>query len=241
MFLSKSFNLLAYDQLAVVLWAVFAIFLLTAIVLFRNPQRNSVKTIFFTLFSFVTIVTTAYLILSTLTHINASSTRGPVHWHADFRIFRCGEEIELVDPRGLSNRVGTPLVHEHGDRQIHIEGILEKDTDASLKNFIYSVGGIAEKGLMRIPTDEGDIEMKNGDMCGDGAGVLQVFVFNVTDGIAAQKKLVSFPEYVITPESLVPPGDCVIFDFSILKERTEYVCERYAIAEKIHDLTIIRE
>src|SRR5690349_16520906 len=53
-----------------------------------------------------------------------SATGGPVHWHADFEIWGCNNELELRDPHGfLSNKIGTATYHEHDDKRIHVEGV----------------------------------------------------------------------------------------------------------------------
>lgn len=66
---------------------------------------------------------------------------GPVHWHADFEIWACGNQLELKDPyEFLSNKVGTPTLHEHDDQRIHLEGVVvDEEKDArSANSFMLS-------------------------------------------------------------------------------------------------------
>ena len=96
---------------------------------------------------------------------------------------------------------------------------------------------------MTVPTDEDLVFMRNGDFCPDNrAGTLQVFLWQTKDGVAAQQKLSDFREYVMASETLVPPGDCIIFEFaSEDKEKTDYLCEQYKVAELNGALRIERD
>ncbi|MBI2109345.1 MAG: hypothetical protein HYT93_04220 [Parcubacteria group bacterium] len=227
-----------FNQLLIVALAAAVIFFLVLITIFLKPQKNSSKAIFFLLISIVIITTTVYIIIGTVTLIQSSPTKGPVHWHADFRIFNCGTELNLLDPDGLSNKIGTALVHEHGDNRVHIEGISETENTASLENFWSAIGGFLDNNMMRIPTNGGIIEMKNGNLCEGREAVLQAFLWSTENTVATQKKLSLFADYIISPYALVPPGDCVIFEFGAPKERTEYICEQYTIAKVRGDITI---
>lgn len=232
------FTIFAHDPLFVVAWAGVIILFFVLLLFFIAPRKNFAKSFFFISISLITIVATSYLVLETMRRINISPTKGPVHWHADFLIFNCGKEVDLIDPEGFSNRAGTPVVHEHGDKRIHIEGIPENKAIVSLQNFMHEIGGYIDSVTLRIPTNEGVVEMTNGNLCGENKGVLQAFVWTTKDIIAQQKKIESFTDYIISPFALVPPGDCVIFEFDILKERTEYICEQYIVAEQRGDITI---
>ena len=238
LFFAQSITSFAYDPLFVVVGASGVILALTICAVWLDSQTNFIKAFFFSSISAVVIVTTLYIVLGTVQLVRSSSTGGPVHWHADFRAFRCGEELDLIDPSGFSNKEGTQTVHEHGDKRIHIEGIPEEETIASLKNFIRAVGGTLSHDAMSFPTQHGDTLVKNGDMCVDGEGFLQVFLWKTKKGEAVQSKLESFPEYIISPEVFVPPGDCIIFEFDVPKPYTEHICEQYEIAESNGDINI---
>src|SRR3990170_2868404 len=102
-------------------------------------------------------------------YINTNSlTGGPVHWHAQFEIWICGEKVELVNPTGLSNKVGTEMLHEHNDDFIHIEGVVHDFEDINLHAFFEAAGGEFMKDSLMIPTNEGSVEVKNGDTCPNG-------------------------------------------------------------------------
>ena len=59
-----------------------------------------------------TIIPTLFMAFSTIYINTISSSGGPVHWHADIEVWACGKEIELKDPKGLSNKIGTATLHE---------------------------------------------------------------------------------------------------------------------------------
>ena len=97
---------------------------LIVIAMIPGDRSELFKKIIFTLMVIVVVGPTAYFIVTTISINLTSETGGPVHWHADFKIFACGEELSSPAPVGLSNKIGTPLFHEHGDRRIHVEGVV---------------------------------------------------------------------------------------------------------------------
>ncbi len=219
------------------------------------------------------IFTTLYLAGATVIINQQSVTGGPVHWHADYEIYVCGESIkdenlpqsddhtssfeffpaaqahegeaqeklDLVDPTGFSNRVGTSDFHEHGDGRIHVEGVVENLEDVSLGNFFKAIGGQLTQTLMRLPTNHGEVIVQNGMNCPDGKpGAWQGFVYKTKGEIVTQEKLENFAEYVLSPYSQVPPGDCIILEFgSESKNRTDKICPFYQIAIEKGELKLI--
>lgn len=167
-----------------------------------------------------------------------SETKGPVHWHADYEIWNCGEQLELVKPTSLMNRVGTPVFHEHNDNRIHVEGVVHKKSEVSLHDFFTAVGGMLRTSTLALPTDMGLVEIHNGDLCNGKPGTLQIFLYRVTNPNPAQKsgflyeqiKLDDFEDYILAPYATIPPGDCLIIEFDEEKEKTDKICETYTIA-----------
>ena len=51
-----------------------------------------------------------------------------------------------------------------------------------------------------------------------------------------QEKLTDYEDYILAPQSLVPPGDCIIIEFDKYKESTDNLCESYRIALERGDL-----
>ena len=101
-----------------VLIASILLVLLSTISLKVKSAGSNLKKILF--LGFVVVTISCALLLASLTiYLNAQSvSKGPVHHHADFEIWRCGEEVELLDPKGFSNKIGTPTLHEHNDKRI---------------------------------------------------------------------------------------------------------------------------
>lgn len=192
----------------------------------------------------VPIVLVSIFVAGSTVYLNIiSATKGPVHWHADFKIFACGEEIDLVDPTGISNKIGTPLFHEHDDLRIHVEGTVHELENVSLGSFFEVIGGSANHGELVIPTTKGVLELKNGLACSgkpewtNKQAEIQVFVYQTKGEEVYQQKLINWPEYVMTPESVVPPGDCVIIEYTPEKiGQTDKICDFYAIELNKGDL-----
>ena len=182
---------------------------------------------------------TLFLAGSTV-YINVTSvTGGPVHWHADFEVWACGVQLDLTDPTGIANRVGSPVFHEHGDDRIHVEGVVTNSSDVELGNFFRFVGGELHETHISFPTNEKLYEYDNGDLCPDEVpGILQAFIWktDVEREEFYQEKLVDPQEYVISPYSTIPPGDCLIIEFGGEKEKTDKLCTFYEIAREKGEL-----
>lgn len=197
---------------------------LTIYALLNQKSSEKTKKILFTTIAIATILTTLYLLGGT-TYINSKSfTKGPVHWHADFEVWQCGRQLDVIDPQGISNKVGSTVVHEHGDSRIHIEGVLLTKEEGELQEFIESIGGEWTTETVKIPTDEGMQELKR---CTKDAE-LQVFAYQTRKGQVSQRKLDDPKEYLISPYSKVPPGDCIIIEMDAPKEKTDKICSSYS-------------
>jgi len=205
---------------------------LLIVALLKKEQSEGLKTFLFWTMVFPIVFATTFLAMDTVIENQQSVTRGPVHWHADFLIYRCGQQVSLKDPRGLSNKIGTPVLHEHGDERVHVEGTVRALQDVSLGEFFEVVGGHLEAGHLVIPANEGPVEMEDGQTCSDGQpATLQAFLYQTENGVVTQRKLDDPGSYVLSPESTIPPGDCVIFECTPeTKDRTDLICRFYKIA-----------
>ncbi len=163
-----------------------------------------------------------------------SSSGGPVHWHADFEVWACGKEVDLKDPKGLSNKIGTPTLHEHNDKRIHLEGVVFAPTDASVGKFFQVVGGQLSSGSFSLPTNNSNLSVKNGTNCpGQTMSEVQMFVYKTDkDNHYSQQKIADPANYVISPFSVVPQGDCIIVEFDSPKDKTDKLCRSYKVSEK---------
>ncbi len=165
------------------------------------------------------ILTTIFLVFSTIYLNITSPTHGPVHWHADFEIMICDKEYEIKDPTGLFNRIGTSSVHEHNDMRIHIEGTPSSFEDIELGEFFEALGGNFDETSLTIPTNEGFVSIKNGDLCNNKLGRLMLFVQG-QEGRERKWRFESMMgEYIIAPYSNVPPGDRLLIIFSEKSEQ----------------------
>lgn len=203
---------------------------------FFKEKTEKMKWLFFLAIIIPIILTTIYTAGSTIYLNLISETKGPVHWHADYEIWNCDEKIELIKPKGISNRIGSAIFHDHGDNRIHVEGVVNNKENVDLHNFFEIVGGDLDKDRLVIPTGQKTVEVKNGDLCNGEQGKLQVFVYRIINPndkkgwIFEQKKVEDFPEYILSPYSQIPPGDCIIIEFTKDKQETTHICETYKAA-----------
>ena len=213
----------------------FLIFLVMLAIWWAGDNENAKKGIFI-LMVITVLLPTIYFVVSTLRVNFASPYGGPVHWHADFKIFACGTELDPPIPEGrFSNKTGTSVLHEHEDRRMHVEGVVVDDNEISLSNFFGSSVGELVGGRFKAPTGaQSFIEYSDGDTCSNSEqGVWNVFLYETggTD-IAHQRKLSidEYPDYVLSPYQEAPPGDCIIFEFGPEKDVTQQICDFYQIA-----------
>ena len=191
------------------------------------------KKIIFVVIAVPIAIATLYLAATTIYLNMISETGGPVHWHADYEIWACGAQYEVIHSTGLDNKVGNPVLHVHDDNRIHAEGVLFKKSDASLGQFFVEVGGKLTTSEFTLPTNNGLKTWKNGELCNGKLAKLQVFVYQVTNPsqfLFKQIKLDNFDDYVLSGYSNIPPGDCIIIEFDQEKTKTEKICSTYKIA-----------
>jgi hypothetical protein len=195
---------------------------------FKKKLSESMKWMLFAGFIVAILFPTVYLTWSTISLNITSETGGPVHWHADFEVWNCGEKLDLINPEGLLNRVGTSVFHEHNDDRIHVEGTILDTASVDLHSFFDVVGGRLEDTSFVFPSEAGRIES------GGCEGELQIFVYKVLnpddrDSMRYVQEKVSV-DYVLSPHSNIPPGDCIIIEFGEIKEKTDKLCKTYEVA-----------
>ena len=223
----------SYSLLAVFYGGI-ALLVLVFISLKINKASLSLKKILFISIVSVVLSVTIFLAGSTIYLNIVSFSHGPVHYHADFEIWSCGQEVDLKDPKGISNKIGTAALHEHNDSRIHLEGVAIDSKSASLGRFFEAVSGYITQTSLSIPTNNGQMTFKSDYMCDNGAvTTLQVFTYKVKDGMYYQAKVEDPKNYVISPQTNVPPGDCIIIEFDSFKNKTDKLCRSYKVAEAI--------
>lgn len=200
-------------------------------------KNNRLKKLLFVVIVGSVLITSFFVAGSTIYLNVISETKGPVHWHADYEIWVCGEKLDLINPTGLSNRVGTPTFHEHNDDRIHVEGVVVKKPEVNLKTYFSVTGGYLEKGHMRYPTNDKMVEVRDGELCNGKPAKLQMWLYRVNNPdewdnwVYSTTKIDDYPGYILNPETLVPPGDCFILEFAPEKAETEHICETYKVEE----------
>lgn len=218
------------------LWAFIALGVLTVFSILFKQKSETIKFILFFCFVLVALANTIYLSGSTIYLNQKSQTGGPIHWHADFEIYNCGQKVNIKDPQGLSNKTGEEVVHEHNDERMHFEGVLLDMHDASIGHFFESLRGSMSDRHLTAPTNEGLLTLQDGSLCNGKLASFQVFVFKTEGDAFFQQKLKDPQNYVISPEDNVPPGDCVIIELDQTKDRTDKLCNFYKVAKEKGEL-----
>lgn len=217
------------------IWSVYAaaaslgLLILIAIAI-RYPSESAKRILFWSITGIITLTTTA--LVGMTIYLNQSSVSGgPVHWHADFQIWACDNKLDIKDPEGLSSSVGTSTLHEHNEDRIHVEGVVVDYKDVNLGAFFKVVGGGLTNKSITVPTNEGNKSFINGQICNNSAeeAVLQTFILeaDLENKTYTQRKISDPQNYLYKKESQVPPGDCVIFEFTKEKDKTDKICQTY--------------
>jgi hypothetical protein len=231
-------NTLQENAYNVVLASAAILIVLVAYSIKTKPRKEKVKKLLFWSIVFFAVGSNLYLAGATLYTNHVSPTGGPVHWHTDFELWYCGQPLDVVDPTGWDNRVGTWEVHEHNDNRMHIEGTILDMDQASFHYFFEIIGGSVDATGMTIPTIKGDTKMPVNGMCNGKPAELQAFRLYITNPESAknwtydQEKL-EFPEgldTIMAPYANVPPGDCLIIEYDTPKEKTTHSCASYRAA-----------
>ncbi len=207
--------------LYVKLGAVWLVLLTVIIILFRKKISN--KHLFFLLIAIPTIIISVYLAGHTIYKNIYSVTNGPVHWHADYEIFICGEKIDLIDAKFPKNKIGSPLLHEHNDNRIHVEGTVDNLEDISLENYFKTIGGKLTKDTLNYPSNNKYIQYTSGENCPSGEqGRLKIYI---------NGRQIENPEsHILYPSTYVPPGDCIIIVFdSSNNQNTSLLCSSWEV------------
>lgn len=211
------------------------IFLVSIFSILTEGKTERLKKILFYIMMTSIVLPTVFFAGSTVYLNIISDTGGPVHWHLDYRILACGKEEVLAGPTGfLSNKVGTPTFHHHDDNRIHVEGTVVEVEEVDIEHFFEIIGGKFSNSAFTIPTASGNRTYKNGDLCPSGdRGTWQAFLFEVPDPSSKESrvsKLDNPADYVMKPQSQIPPGDCVVFEFGPERALPDVTCPFYDIA-----------
>lgn len=264
--LETNISQLAFRTVAIAAVTLIVLTIIAVLIKDRVPQLKMPVFVLMT----ITMVTSTFILIGSTVYLNVNSdSGGPIHWHADFEIWACDNELELRDPTGfLSNKIGTSVLHEHDDHRIHLEGVaVDKEIDASLGKFFHVIGGAITQEAIVVPLNEepsltfedevdGDgpaapnptyvepyiindgengrvFYAQDGQTCGQNEADVQVFVYSLNEGgeTYEQRKLQNPRDYTIFEDSNVPPGDCIIFEFDVPKEKTDKLCEQYGVRD----------
>ncbi|MEK7659851.1 MAG: hypothetical protein AAB343_01470 [Patescibacteria group bacterium] len=229
-------------SIIIALWASAISVTLILIAMFAKNASNELKKLLFALIAMSIVGPTGYFIWSTVSLNVQSAANGPVHWHTDFQIYACGEKLPPPNPKGtLSNRTGTPVLHQHADDRLHVEGVVIEPAEIELDRFFEVQGGTLTESAFRVPTGDTITTYLNGDYCPGGTqGIWNVFLYRVDENTmtATQTKLTDYAHYVPAPHELPPLIDCLIFEFGPETTYTDRLCNFHQIAVNNGELKV---
>lgn len=197
------------EPVTLVKWTAIWVAILTVLVVVIDKSKwEKHGKLVFALFAIPVMVATLYMAGNTIYKNQISETKGPVHWHADYDIYVCGtgdeNRLDLIDPTGFRNKIGSPLFHEHDDHRIHVEGTVNRVEDVNVGAYFKIIGGeLTKDSLTYIDQNRGEVTYSNGgNECGEEPAELGFYVNG--------QKLDDISNYMYYPHSSVPPGDCII-------------------------------
>ena len=202
-----------------------------------KPRKEKIKRMLFWSIAALAVGSNLYLAGMTIYTNTVSPTGGPVHWHTDYEMWNCGVQLDMIDPTGIDNRVGTWEVHEHNDQRMHIEGTILDMEQATFHHFFEITGGELDETGMTFPSVNGNVFIPRSGMCNGEQAELQAYLYRVTNPADAkqweyEQTKMEYPfDVIMAPYGNVPPGDCVIVEYGPVKETTDKRCASYDSAE----------
>ncbi len=197
---------ISYNLIIVEAGLASLIALALASILLRKKLKVLHKRYIFAVIAAIIISVTSFLVFTTVYANYFSVSGGPVHWHADYEVWICGERMQMQESKGLENKIGTSVFHHHNDNRIHVEGVVMNLEDIALGEFFETIGGrLTNESLEIILLDDSVKEVRNGDSCGGVPGKLSMFV--------DEEENFDFDRFIIAPYGTVPPGNFINITF----------------------------
>jgi hypothetical protein len=158
-------------------------------------------------------------------------TKGPILSKTDYRIFACGKEIFFEPDQLLLNKKRNGLFARSESGSIIADGMPKSFDDVLLTSFFDAAGGTLKltkdhKNLFCVPTKEGVLEFKTGNLCDGKKADLYVLEHRIetsTEPWSIFSRIGwKYWDFVFSNNyGKVPPGNCLIFIFD-----TEDVLDR---------------
>lgn len=207
-------------SLKVVGWSTIIVITLVLLAWAFAEKKPKLKLPLFIGIAGTMVLSTLFLIGSTVYLNTSSDSGGPVHWHADIEYWTCGNELELLDPTGFSNKIGTSTLHEHNDHRIHLEGVVvDEKVDASLGKFMHVIGGAVTDNAMVVPLNP-DGNYFEDEVDGDGPSDAYRELLNpfVVTGDNDQK----FAKFLSGQSCGETPAEVQVFVYSLNEDEDTY-------------------
>lgn len=144
----------ASTSLRIVGGSALILFVLMAISVLDRGKTEKIKQVLFVMMATVIVGSSLMLATSTVYLYANSDSAGLTNRQAGLEFWVCGNEINLIDPSGISNRVGSSTLFERNDKLVHVEDVVETEVaDASLGKFMSVVGGAVVDDALVIPVN----------------------------------------------------------------------------------------
>ncbi len=134
--------------------SILLLFILMAIAVLARNSSEKFKFILFTMMATVMAGSTLMLATSSIYLNTNSDSNGLTKRQAGIEFWVCGNEINLIDPSGISNKVGSSTLYEQNDKLVYVEGVVvNENIDGTLGKFMHEVGGAVLGDALIIPVN----------------------------------------------------------------------------------------
>lgn len=164
--------------------ASIALFILILIASATRRGADQLKKVTFGLIGFVVVVASGIMTGATFYLNSKAEGGGPQKRTAGIELWACGVQLEIRNPDWtVSNKVGTPTLHEHDDQLIHLDGaVVYPEREATLGAFIRAIGGSVTSTSLQVPVAKSVVENSTDADAVDPAGALRVAAYLGQDG-----------------------------------------------------------
>jgi len=252
-------TIISHWSLAAVYGGIVAVLLLVGLVSVGGKHWPMLRPASFIALAVVVSSATLFLAASSISLSMQSSAGGRVHWQAAVEFWACGNELTVREPHGLSGFVGSPTLHQADDKLLHYDGTPVDSAALTLGSFVSAIGGQLTEDALLVPLNDSGYfapsagsqpslvmnniltgkdgkyaRFINGQTCGDQTAEVQAYAytFQTSNNTYIQHKLADPAQYVPSPASATPPGDCIVVEFGPAQDRTDKLCHSYGVRDQ---------
>ena len=159
-----------------------------------------------------------------------------LHEHDDHRIHLEGVPVDLETDATLGKFmyvVGGAVTDDALVVPLNppeVGGYFENDIDGDGSSDLYA----SQINPYIIQTEDGPAaRFVSGETCGDQPSEVQVFRYHTNDDDTYYQEKIDNPrDYIMRDTSVVPDGDCIIFEFGPARDKTDKLCQQYGVVDQ---------